>query len=85
MEMMNRAVEDASDFMEMKRKLMAEQQHQLEQRILAAEKRGAKEMLEDTGKLEIAPQADPDPLAKLPGENRAQYRARIHGKKAVQP
>ena len=72
MEMMNRAIEDASDFMEMKRKML----EQMDKRILAHEQRGRHEMLDDLQKMEIAPGKPP----KRPGENREQYRARIHGK-----
>lgn len=64
MEMINRAVEDASDFMEMKRKLL-ERRDRL---ILAGERK------------EIEPKVDPRQPAKRPGENREQYRARIFGK-----
>lgn len=70
MEAMNRAIEDASDFMEMKRKLL-----ERNEQLIAARERGAKEMLTDMGKMQIAP--------KRPGENREQYRARIHGKAAA--
>ena len=76
MEAINRAVEDAADFMEMKRKLL--EKH--EQRIQAFEQRGRHEMLDDLQKMEIAPKPDNRKLPKQPGENRQQYRARIHGK-----
>lgn len=77
MDVMNRAIEDAADFLEMKRKLM--ETH--EQRIRALEQqRGKHEMLDDLQKMEIAPKPDNRALPKLPGENREQYRARIHGK-----
>jgi hypothetical protein len=72
MEMMNRAIEDASDFMDMKRKLMAK----LDEHRDTVQKTGAHEMLDDMQKMEIAPQQQ----SKRPGENREQYRARIHGK-----
>lgn len=72
MEMLNRAIEDASDFEGMKRKLL-----ETNRRMVDAMQG------DDTCKEAVA--AGPDPLAKLPGENRAQYRARIHGKKAGQP
>lgn len=79
MEAMNRAIEDASDFMEMKRKLL--EKH--EQHFTELQERGAKEMLTDMGKLEIAPKPDTRQWPKQPGENREQYRARIHGKAAA--
>jgi hypothetical protein len=75
MEMMNRAIEDASDFMEMKRKLMQTQ----ESRFRELEQRGRHEMLDDLRKMEIAPApiaARPIP-PKRPGENRRDYRARV--------
>lgn len=74
MEMMNRAIEDASDFMEMKRKMM----ESMDKRLIAAERAqrtGAHEMLDDLRKMEIAP-ARPIP-PKRPGENRRDYRARV--------
>lgn len=81
MEAMNRAIEDASDFMEMKRKLM-----ERNEQLIVARERGAQEMqemLDDMGKLEIAPKADQRQQPKRPGENREQYRARIFGKKTA--
>lgn len=73
MEMMNRAIEDASDFMEMKRKLLENHERRFAE---LAQQRGKHEMLDDLQKMEIAPGKPP----KRPGENREQYRARIHGK-----
>lgn len=65
MEMMNRAIEDASDFMEMKRRLM--------QRAEIA-------MREDSFERKLADAAQKVQPPKRHGENRAQYRARVFGK-----
>ena len=65
MEMINRAIEDASDFMELKRKLLDRE----------AFERTTSAPLADMRK---RPARDLSP--KRPGENREQYRARIHGK-----
>jgi hypothetical protein len=67
MEMMNRAFEDASDFMEMKRKLM----ENAEARFSELAKQDAERL--ELEKLTIAP---PN-LQKQPGENREQYRERM--------
>ena len=65
MEMMNRAIEDASDFMELKRKLLG---------------REAFERTTSAPLAEMRKRTERDLSPKRPGENREQYRARIHGK-----
>lgn len=75
MEMMNRAIEDASDFMDMKRKLMQVRDGQMLEKMEAMQ-RGRHELLDDMRKMEIAPTVPP----KRHDENRQQYRARVHGK-----
>jgi len=70
MEMMNRAIEDAADFMEMKRRLM---EHNDKLFAEACQ-----------GQQGHAPKSNPlSSFEKLPGENRQQYRARIRSLRKV--
>jgi hypothetical protein len=66
MEMMNRAIEDASDFMEMKRKLLKTTDQCFTDAVRAQER-------QDMAKVAAVPPVPP----KHPGENRQQYRARL--------
>lgn len=68
MEMMNRAIEDASDFRDMLEKL--------EQR--AADGHLARTLRRQVDDLEAA-HARPTKPGRLPGENREAYRKRIYG------
>lgn len=69
MEMMNRAIEDASDFMDMKRKLM----RRMDDAVFEAKRDPEQEEMR-----KVHARAPQPP--RRPGENREQYRARIHGK-----
>jgi hypothetical protein len=73
MEMMNRAIEDASDFMEMKRRM-------LERAETAMRAADFERTLADAAQ-NVRPQMT-RPL-KRPGENRQQYRARLRAQEAV--
>lgn len=67
--MMNRAIEDASDFMEMKRRMLERAEDAMRADVFE------RKLAEAAQKMQAEPQHQ-----KRPGENREQYRARVFGK-----